>query len=258
MTMHKSEMLSMLVDGECDADKTASILRQIGQADDLKTRWHGYHLIGDALRHSLPDRIDTHFSSRVALALESEPAYLLPGHSSGATEHKPTTQPNQQPPVTAPIKEHTRFRFGAAAGFAMAASLSAIAVFNLGQTEAPFSNNTSNNTPIVTAKAEQPLIQSNAVPLGNTAFSDHAALVSAPTVGRSGNVFVSSPGVRPMLTTLGGVSTVAQYDDGTSMSYPTEAADLYDYLVNYGRYSAGAGQNDMLAHISLATYENVR
>ena len=244
----------MLVDGECDAEKSAALLRQKGQSDDLMRQWHGYHLIGDALRHSLPDRIDVNLSSRVALALESEPAYLLPGGSSGATEQKPTVQPSASP---APVREHARFRFGAAAGFAMAASLSAIAVFNLGQTNAPVSN----NAPILTAKAEQPLTVNNATLSSNIAPSDRSALVSAPG-GRSGNVFVNSSSgfPRPMLTTLGGVNTVAQtqYGDGSSMSYPTEAADLYDYLVNYGRYSAVAGQSEMLAHISLATYGTSR
>lgn len=243
MTMHDPEMLSMLIDGECDAEQAAAILRQTGQSDAMKARWHSYHLVGDALRHSLPDRIDTGLSARIALALESEPAYLLPGHASGVTESKPAT-PNTTP---AQVHEHPRFRFGAAAGFAMAASLSAIAVFNLGQTDAPVAS-----SPAMTAKVEHTMSTAS---MNSTSLA-LAERPAAPVATGSGNVFGSSANYpRPMLTTLGGVSTVAQqYDDGTSMSYPTEAADLYDYLVNYGRYSAGAGQNEMLAHISLATY----
>ncbi len=246
MTKHDPEMLSMLIDGECDADKGAAILREIGQTGDGLTQWHGYHLIGDALRKSLPDRIDTSFSSRVSMALESEPAYLLPGHFSSHSsvtreQHKPTSQPKKTV-----AREHARFRFGAAAGFAMAASLSAVAVFNLGQTDSPVSI-----APIVTAKVEQPIAESNAAP-GNLTRSNRPSLALASTGSAPSSV------ARPMLTSMGGASTLSQFDDGSSMSYPTEAADLYDYLVNYGRYSAGVGQSDMLAHISLATYTSPR
>jgi len=252
--MHDPEMLSMLIDGECDADEAATILREVGQSDRRQTQWHRYHLIGDALRQSLPDRVDASLSARVAMALEVEPAYLLPGHSP---DHSSVT-PEQQIPVAQSNKtrarEHTRFRFGAAAGFAMAASLSAIAVFNLGQTDSPVST-----TPIVTAKVEQSLAGRNAATAsGNSARSDHSSLALAST-GASGSRFVSATAApRPMLASMGGVSPVSQFDDGAGMSYPTEAADLYDYLVNYGRYSAGAGQRDMLAHISLATYTSSR
>jgi sigma-E factor negative regulatory protein RseA len=98
-----NEQVSACVDGENDPSETALLLRRLSLDDGLRSRWARYHLISDALKNNLPDR----------------PTLTLADRIHEAVAQEATPQP----------------RFSAvrllkpAAGFAIAASVAALAVF---------------------------------------------------------------------------------------------------------------------------------
>lgn len=103
MSESLNEQVSACVDGENEAGETALLLRRLSQDDDLRSRWARYHLISDALKKNLPEQPTLMLADRIhqAIALEATP--------------------------------HPRFSLARllkpAAGFAIAASVAAIAVF---------------------------------------------------------------------------------------------------------------------------------
>lgn len=68
--------LSSFLDDELEADRQPEILAAIGHDEKLRSAWHGYHLIGDALRGS--PGLDHDLVARVMACLEREPAVLAP------------------------------------------------------------------------------------------------------------------------------------------------------------------------------------
>ena len=103
-----NESLSAMADGELD--NLDSLVGQLNSNPDLKQRWSRYHIIRDAMTdHITLPGID--ISSAVSKALESEPAILVPIHH----------------------KRHGRIQFMAkqAAGLAIAATVSAVAVLTV-------------------------------------------------------------------------------------------------------------------------------
>jgi sigma-E factor negative regulatory protein RseA len=68
--------LSALIDGELDIESSQHLITSAKSGGELKTTWAAYHLIGDAMRGDAPLRQD--FTSRVMMAIESEPIVLVP------------------------------------------------------------------------------------------------------------------------------------------------------------------------------------
>lgn len=102
------ETLSALADGELDNPEP--LLRQLGRDPELKQRWFRYHVIRDAMTdHITLPHIDV--SAAVSRALESEPSILVPVHH----------------------RRRGRLQFMAkqAAGLAIAATVSAVAVLTV-------------------------------------------------------------------------------------------------------------------------------
>jgi len=67
-----AEQLSALVDCECEAWELEFALRRLAKDPDLKARWQRYHLISDALKNNLPERIDANFAERVRSSIAAE------------------------------------------------------------------------------------------------------------------------------------------------------------------------------------------
>ncbi len=120
MTNLSNERISALVDGELDKQEHQASVDELLAHGENRKAWGRYHLIGDALKRSLPGGMDHGFSSRVMAALDNEPTVLAP------------------PP---PTKSSWGQRV---AGLAVAASVTAVAVLGVqfmyqqdGQTLAP-------------------------------------------------------------------------------------------------------------------------
>ncbi len=74
MVTVRNEQVSAMVDGQTHD----SVLDQISGDPEMMAQWHRYHLIGDAMRGELPQRMQLDIADRVAVALEQEPAILAP------------------------------------------------------------------------------------------------------------------------------------------------------------------------------------
>ena len=97
-----NEQVSACVDGESDVTEIALLLRRLSQDDALRTRWARYHLISDTLKGNLPDQPSVAFAERVHQAVLQE------------------ATPRRHFGVARLLKP--------AAGFAIAASVAALAV----------------------------------------------------------------------------------------------------------------------------------
>jgi sigma-E factor negative regulatory protein RseA len=64
------------MDGELDPGTAGDTLRRLGQHEELRDRWHTFHLIGDALRGE--GMLSREFGRRFAQRLADEPTVLAP------------------------------------------------------------------------------------------------------------------------------------------------------------------------------------
>lgn len=103
-----NEQISALVDDELDAAEQALLLRQLARDESLRRQFARYQLVSDALKDSLPERVDPDFHRRVQAALQNEAAPH--GVAAGA---------------------HMGRLFRPVAGLAVAASVAVVAVLSL-------------------------------------------------------------------------------------------------------------------------------
>lgn len=66
------EWVSAAVDGETDAHTMAELVADTHS----HSKWHNYHMIGDAMRGELPQTIVLDLSANIAAAIELEPAIV--------------------------------------------------------------------------------------------------------------------------------------------------------------------------------------
>ena len=146
MADNLDEQVSALVDGELPPEEAESLLNGLRHDPTGQMCWRHYHLISDALKNNLPDKISEDFVNRISLALESEPLLSTPPRRNFKV------QPFIRPTI----------------GFALAASVAAVAFIGLGwnsrtgveQMPSLASNTTQNNnissstTPITVVSAQ--------------------------------------------------------------------------------------------------------
>ena len=157
MADNLEEKLSALVDGEMPREEIDSLLDGLKHDEASQMCWRHYHLISDALKNNLPDKLPEDFVNRISLALESEPLLSTPPRRS-----------YNSPAFLRPT-----------IGFALAASVAAVAFIGLGW----------NNQ---TGMEQLPTLASNTtnpVPSAMTTVSAPAATVSYSNVhGRQWDV----------------------------------------------------------------------
>ncbi len=106
MSSEMNGKVSTFFDGELDHDESLELIRQLDSDQDLRAQWRRYNLYSSAMRDELSAAISSGFSDRVLKALADEPVQLAPS--------------------SMPSKRRLN---GPLAGFAVAASLVAIAIF---------------------------------------------------------------------------------------------------------------------------------
>ncbi|MBR9726645.1 sigma-E factor negative regulatory protein [Shewanella intestini] len=116
MLKTNQEWISEVVDGEADANAVSAM------ASDTSTheQWQRYHLIGDAMRGELPEKIDLDLTASIAAAIDLEPTVIAP-KASPAIE-----LPEQKSNVVPFFKQ-----FGQ---YAIAASVALVAILSVYQT----------------------------------------------------------------------------------------------------------------------------
>jgi sigma-E factor negative regulatory protein RseA len=112
MTDNLEEKISALVDGEMPREEIDKLLDGLKHDNTGQMCWRHYHLISDALKNNLPDRLPEDFVNRISLALESEPLLLTP--------------PRRRRTLITPAVLRP------AIGFALAASIAAVVFVGLG------------------------------------------------------------------------------------------------------------------------------
>ena len=143
MTDNLEEKVSALVDGELSHEEVYHLCDTLKNDQASQTCWRHYHLISDALKNNLPDRLPEDFVNRVSQALESEPHLYSPS-THGSNKPQAFLRP--------------------AIGFAMAASVAAVVFVGLGwnnQTavdQAPSLAANSVTPPAITTASTAPVI----------------------------------------------------------------------------------------------------
>ncbi len=225
MNRRNPDRISMLVDGELEEWELNGTLQALEQDAEMQSCWRNYHLIGDAMRGHLPNPLCSDLGDRVSRALKHEPTYF--------------------PPRTASLSSPSRFTpRKTAAGFALAASLTAIAVvgvMDIGQRDRLGAASA------MVADGASAMVADQATPRFMYTFAADVSDLPAtlPSPGNPGALSAGSiaPAGAPR------VSTVA-----ASQGLPL-ANDLTDYLMNYQRYSARSEQEDTLSYLRLVGHE---
>ena len=115
MTNKIDEQLSILVDDEL-ADHDA-VIERVAADPELKARWSRYHLMRDVITGHMPEQPVGDIASRVSRALEQEPAIFAPVHKRKRA------------------KKQLPFIMKQVGGLAIAATVSAVAVLTVQQTQ---------------------------------------------------------------------------------------------------------------------------
>ncbi len=188
MDEQKREQLSALVDDEL-THETSSVIDSLLEDSEAKKTWERYHLIGDSLRGHLSESYEN-TADRVSSAIASEPTILAPRKKS--------------PDIMKPVM-----------GFAIAASVAAVAIFNVQQAKQ-------------IPETGQPVIAQSSI------------ATSQPSLATS----IATP---QLVNQQAGQAQVYQ---AINVDYR-----LNRYLVNYNEYRANTGVSTMPPHVRMVANE---
>ena len=199
MNEQKREQLSALVDDEL-TQEASSVIESLLEDDEAKETWARYHLIGDSLRGHLPGQIGD-ISGNVSQAIASEPTILAPARKSANRKSS-----NLMKPVM---------------GFAIAASVAAVAIFNVQQ-----ANQISETGQI--PETGQPVIAQSSIATD-----------------------------QPSFTTSIATPQLVNQETGQAQIYQAVNIDyrMNRYLVNYNEYRANKGVSGMPHHMRMVANE---
>jgi len=193
MNEQKREQLSALVDDEL-SHETSSAINTLLEDNEAKETWTRYHLIGDSMRGHLPERIED-IADNVSQAIALQPTILAP----------PKESPNRKSPgLMKPVM-----------GFAIAASVAAVAIFNVQQAKQ-------------ISETGQPVIAQSSI------------ATSQPSLATS----IATP---QLVNQQAGQAQVYQ---AINVDYR-----LNRYLVNYNEYRANTGVSTMPPHVRMVASE---
>ena len=107
MNEAKKEQLSAFMDNEI-GDLQKNRVGEMLKDPELLDAWSRYHLVSDCLKGNLPERLDRELAGKISGSIAEEPAIVAPGRLSR--------------PLAKPV-----------AGFAIAASVAALAILGIQQ-----------------------------------------------------------------------------------------------------------------------------
>jgi len=189
MNEQKREQLSALVDDEL-TQEASSVIESLLEDNEAKETWARYHLIGDSLRGHLPGQIGD-ISGNVSQAIASEPTILAPAKKSANRKSSDLMKPVM--------------------GFAIAASVAAVAIFNVQQAKQ-------------IPETGQPVIAQSSITTGQPSF---ATSIATPQL------------VNQQIGQ-------AQIYQAVNVDYR-----LNRYLVNYNEYRANTGVSGIPPHVRM-------
>ena len=184
-----NEQVSACMDGELHATETELLLRRLATDPAVRARWERYHLISDALKNNLPRHFSRDIPTRVRNAIDREPA------------------PQRRLTLTTLLKP--------AIGFAVAASVAALAIFSV---------QTLNRDTQPPARAQLP-----PAPVAVTSTLSAVPTVPAQTVSATGT----------------------RWD----RTQPEVAERLNTYLLNHSGHADTAGMQAVLPYVRIVGYD---
>lgn len=229
MNRSNPDQVSVLVDGEHQDWELTHIVQSLEHDTEAQARWCNYHVISDAMRGRLPTHLCIGLAERVTRAIESEPAYL---------------NPRTAVPHPAQIN-----RTRTAVGFALAASLSAIAVVGVLQIGG---GGIDGGDMAVMASAER----APAPVAPQSAPAETAPVVArAEEPERAAPVYTFTADVSAMPTFAASRSAAPEparvHTVAVSRGSPL-GSDFTDYLMNYQRLAAGGpDREDAFSYLRL-------
>jgi len=225
--MNNRELVSAFADGELNQHDGKELIQKLKQDAELSRCWQQFHLIGDTIRNNTSVHLNSSFSDRMTLALENEPVHF--------PSRRNTTSPDSSPK-----------RYTAVTGFAMAASVSAIAIVGLLQ---------------VSNQSEfQPQVVPVEVAYMTDVQADHQAVSQAepmmniqlaqvqPASASDDHLYEGALAHASFDVVDTGASALAVASTGDVES------DIYEYLVNYGQYAVAAPLDGVVPNVSVASY----
>jgi len=212
MMIKRKETISVFMDGEASEFESASVLKSIKQEPLLERCWEGYHMIGDAMRKQVSASLDNDFSQRLSQALEHE---VNPFSSRAETTRK---------------RSHN-----GTAGFALAASVSAVAMVGLLQFGQPGMLTTANNQYETDIQKQ------------HLAMADNTPTMAVDTA---------------MPMKMDNQALAYASFDSTNVNKPADTAaagsdlesSVYGYLVNYSQYAVATPLEGSAPNVSLVSY----
>jgi len=226
--MNNRELVSAFADGELNQHDGDELIQKLKQDTELTRCWQQFHLIGDTIRNNTSMHFTSSFSDRMSLALENEPVHFPSRNTQ--TSSKPSPK-----------------RYSSVTSFAMAASVSAIAIVGLLQV-----SNQPEFQPqmapvevayITDVQAQHQAVSQAEEPMMNIQLAQiQAAPASDDRLHDSALAHASFDGVDT------GVSEMVVASTGDVES------DVYEYLVNYGQYAVAAPLDGVVPNVSVASY----
>ncbi len=221
-----SQQVSLLVDGELQEMDRECVVEAMKRDVTLQHRWQNYHLIGDALRKDLPPFHFPQLSDRISAALQNEPTYFLP----------------QTPSVPASNDSRRKILARRWQGWALAASLTAVAVVGILQVAPP--TGSSADSPVVSQGPALSIALQEKIDLdggggskGTVAHagSDLKQVVVAQQAPRDPAADPQEAAAEPVV--YAAVAVAEETEGLVTAARDVAASDLYDYLLNYQRYA---------------------
>jgi len=204
----QKEVISVFMDGEASEFESASVLKHVKQEPLLERCWEGYHMIGDTLRNQLSTALGSGFTKRLSAALDDE-------LDSVAVQPAPQRRANET------------------AGFALAASVSAVALVGLLQFGQP--------AMMATAKNQYETdIQHQHLALARQVSMPTRETVSPIEMDSQALAYASFDAD---LNNAGGMAQTANLE-----------SSVYDYLVNYSQFAVAAPLEGSAPNVSLVSY----
>jgi len=230
MSEDKREALSAFMDGELEGD-ASTIIDGLLRDERVRRKWHHYHLIGDTLRHSLPEHLDEQLAAGISARLRSEPTILNPGR-------------RPLPPYLKPV-----------AGLAVAASVAAMAIIGIQhQGSSDQAAPVAAQTALAPAAAQPALAATAGSPDQQGGATVEEASDRLPALQP---VQPDIPAMRSYTFPVRKVST----DSGTAaaataMPQNGPNSRLRNYLINYNEYHAAAGMQGMPPYVRIVAHDN--
>ncbi len=122
MSEDKLERISALMDGELDSRERDIAIENIEVDPETMRSWQRYHIIGDTMRNTMPATVKPDLAIKLNEMLENEPTFLSPKPSPKSSDGRKGKFISKD--FTKPL-----------AGLAVAASVTAVAIFSLQNSE---------------------------------------------------------------------------------------------------------------------------